>query len=102
MYPSIIGWNYLSKICRYAPVRNIRLYNHFEATETEPGIVSHKVNLEAVCLQTRVISSAITNSLCPAVLSPPDLSLTFKEYLYSTIRPYVIANCKDVLCPSPL
>ncbi len=36
-------------------------------TETEPGIVSHKVDLEAAPLQTLVLPSTITNLSAPAI-----------------------------------
>ena len=88
----------------FKPVKGIRSVQHMLFDATKPGVVSVKAALEddykEIVLPT-TSKDALVAADMPPVLPPAGLSEQRQQYLYSQIRPHVLEQFQDELCPKP-
>lgn len=84
-------------------VKNIKQYHHFRAEVERPGIIVHRLNIDAPEESTSIYRDTYKFDMTkfPKVFQPPGLPATRQKYLFKKIRPYVKKASKNILCPRP-
>ena len=79
-------------------------YHHFEFSSDTPGVMKVKEAVNGTESEVNILRATVhqvTTAGTPPALSPPGLSPEKQAYLHKEIRPFVPAECQDVLCPAP-
>ena len=90
----------------FKPLPGIRQYHHFRVTKDAPGILFTRQRCDSPESEHHLFKRGVNLhdfdlSHLPPVLPPAGLSQDRALYLYKEIRPFVKAQFRDELCPSP-
>ena len=90
----------------FKPFPGITKYQHFRFAKDSPGIVFTRKMCDSPESATNLLKRGVNGThfsveTLPPLLTPAGLSQYRAKYLFKEIRPFVKAEYRDVLCPSP-